>query len=107
MQTDLVFELARVAREVLSYEQEMNLKVWKQSGFLECGQIKDQFQDGSSSFPLPVYSPDLRKDRGSDGSNDRSDIPVVLVQESAERTRTFDGCVLWSGVAVRFKECCD
>ena len=60
MQTNLVFELARVAREVLSYEQEMNLKVWKQSGFLERGQVKDDFKDWPASFALRVSCPDLR-----------------------------------------------
>ena len=72
MQTNLVFELARVAREVLSYEQEMSLKVWKQSGFLERGQVKDDLKNRSASFALRVSRPNLRQDRSSDGTNDGS-----------------------------------
>jgi hypothetical protein len=107
MQTNLVFELARVAREVLSYEQEMDLEVWESPGLLERGQIKDQFQDGSASFALCGCRPKLHNDRGSDDPNDGSSIPVVLVEKSAEGTRTFDRSVFGSGVAIRFKESCD
>lgn len=91
MQTNLVFEL-------------MNFKVRESPGFLERGQIKDQFQDGSATFALTVSCPKLRNDRGSDDPNDGSSIPVVLVEKSAEGTRTFDWGVFRSGVAVRFKE---
>ena len=107
MQTNLVFELARVAREVLSYEQEVNLKVRERSSFLERGQIKDQFQDGSTAFTLRVSSPKLRNDRGSNSPNDGSSIPIVLVEKSAEGTWAFDRGVFRSGVAVCFKESCD
>ena len=106
MQTNLVFELARVAREVLSYEQEVNLEVRESTGFLERGQIKDQFQDGSASFALRVGSPKLRNDRGSKSPNDGSSIPIVLVEKSAEGTWAFDRGVFRSGVAIRFKESC-
>ena len=84
---------------------------------LERHDIKDQFQDGSAAFTLPVSSPDLRKDRGSDDPNDGSSannppgaarsIPVVLVEKSAEGTWAFDGRMFGSGVAVRLEECCD
>ena len=104
MQADLVFELARVAREVLSYEQEVNLEVRESSGLLERGQIKDQFQDGTTAFALRVGSPKLRNDRGSNSPNDGSSIPIVLVEKSAEGTWAFDRGVFGSGVAVRFKE---
>ena len=72
MQANLVFELARVAREVLSYEQEMDLEVWEHTSFFECGQVKDNFKDGSASFALRVSSPDLCQDRGSNSSDDGS-----------------------------------
>ena len=101
MQAYLVFELARVVREVLSYEQEMNLEVLKQSGFLERGQINDQFQDGTTAFTLRVSRPKLREDRGSDDPNDSANVPVVLVEESADSTRTFGGRVFGSGIAIR------
>ena len=91
MQTNLVFEL-------------VNLEVRERTGFLECGQINDQFQDGSAAFALRVGSPNLRQDRGSDSLNDGSGVPVVLIEESAEGTWAFDGRVFGSGVAVRFKE---
>ena len=107
MQTNLVFELARVAREVLSYEQEVNLEVRESSGLLERGQIKDQFQDGTTAFALRVGSPKLRNDRGSNSPNDGSSIPIVLVEKSAEGTGAFDQGVFGSGVAVCFKESCD
>jgi hypothetical protein len=103
MQPDLVFELARVAREVLSYEQEVR----EDTGFLERGQVQDDLKDGSASLVLCVSSPDLREDRGSDGSDDGSSIPVVQVQESAEGAWAFDWGVFRSGIAVRFKEGCD
>ena len=47
MQPYLIFEL-------------MNLEVRESTRFLECGQIKDNFQDWSASFALPVSYPDLR-----------------------------------------------
>jgi hypothetical protein len=93
MKTDLVFKL-------------MNLEIRKQPSFLECGQVKDDFKDGSAPFSLRVSSPDLCEDRGSDGSNDGSSIPVVLVEKSTESTRTFNRGVLGFGVAIRFEECC-
>ncbi len=107
MQTNFVFELARVAREVLFYEQEVNLEVRESSGLLERGQIKNQFQDGSASFALRVGSPKLRNDRGSNSPNDGSSIPIVVVEESVEGTWTFDWGVFGSGVAVCFEESCD
>ena len=91
MQTNLVFKL-------------MNLEVWKQPGFLERGQIKDQFQDRTTAFALRVSGPKLRNDRSSDDPNDGSSIPVILVEESAEGTGAFDWGVFRPGVAVRFKE---
>ncbi len=107
MQPDLVFELARVAREVLSYEQEMNLEIREDTSFFKRGQVKNDFKDGSTSFALCVCSPDLCKNRGSNGSDDGSSIAIVQVQESAEGTWAFDWSVFGSGVAVGFKECCD
>jgi hypothetical protein len=104
MQTNLVFKLARVAREVLSYEQEVNLEVWEHTSFFERGQVKNDLKDGSASFALRVSCPDLRQDRASNGSNDGSSIPIVQVQESAEGTRAFDWRVFGSGIAVGFKE---
>jgi hypothetical protein len=104
MQTDLVFELARVAREVLSYEQEVNLKIREDTGFLERGQVKNNLKDGPASFALCVSCPDLCQDHGSDGPNDGSSIPVVHVQKSTEGAWAFDWCVFGSGIAVCFKE---
>ena len=91
MQTNLVFEL-------------MDFEIRKSTSFLECGQIKDDFKYWSASFALCVSSPDLRQDRGSDGTDDGSSVPVVLVQESAEGTRAFDWSVFRSGITVGFKE---
>ena len=91
MQTNLVFEL-------------MNLEVCEHPCFLERGQVKNDFKDGSASFALRVNRPDLCQDRGSDGSNDGPSIPVVQVQEPTESTRAFDWSVFGSGIAVRFKE---
>ena len=91
MQTNLVFEL-------------MDFEIRESTSFHECGQIKDQFQDGSASFALCVSSPDLRQDSGSDGTDDGSSVPVVLVQESAEGTRAFDWGVFGSGITISFKK---
>jgi len=91
MQTNFIFEL-------------VNFEVRESPGFLERGQIKNQFQDGTAAFALRVNRPKLRNDRGSNGSNDGSSIPVVLVEESAEGTWTFDWGVFGSGVAVGFEE---
>ena len=91
MQTDLVFEL-------------MDLEVCKHTGFLECGQVKDDLKDRSASLALRVSRPNLRQDRGSDGSDDGTGVPVVQVQESTEGARAFDWSVFWSGVAVCFQE---
>jgi hypothetical protein len=66
MQTNPVFKL-------------MNLKVLIQPGFLECGQVKDDFKDRSAPFALRVSCPDLRQDRASDRSNDGSSIRIVQV----------------------------
>jgi hypothetical protein len=93
-----------VARGVLSHGQGVNFKIWEQPCFLERGQVKDDFKDGSGSFALRVNRPDLRQDRGSDRSNDGSSIPVVHVQESAEGTRAFDWRMFGSGAAIGFKE---
>ena len=55
-------------------------------------------------FALRVHAPDLRGYSGSDGSDNGSRIPVVLVEEPAECAWTFDWGVLRSGVAVSVKE---
>ena len=94
MQTNLVFEL-------------MDLEIREHTSFLECGQVKDDFKYWSASFALRVSSPDLCQDRGSDGSDDGSSVPIVQVQEPAERTRAFKWSMFRSGVAVGFQECSD
>jgi hypothetical protein len=63
-------------KKVLFYEQEMqpdfvfelmSFKIREDTGFLERGQVQDDFKDGSAFFALNVSSPDLRQDHGSYG----------------------------------------
>ena len=91
MQSDLVFEL-------------VNLKVWELTCFLKGGQVQHDFKNWATTFAFRIRIPDLCSHSGSHRSNDRSSIPVVLVEESAESTWAFQGRVFRSGVAVCFEE---
>ena len=91
MQTNLVFEL-------------MDFEIREDTSFLECSQIQDDLKDRPASLALRVSCPDLRQDRGSDGTDDGASVPIVLVQESAEGTRAFDWSMFRSGITISFKE---
>ena len=106
MQSDFVFKLARVAREVLSYEQEVNLEVREFTCFLKGGQIQHDFKNRATTFAFRMRIPDLCSHSSPYRSNDGTCVPVILVQESTEGTWAFDRCVLGSGIAVCFKERC-
>ena len=69
MQTDFVFEL-------------MNLEVREFTAYLKGGQVHHDFQDWATTFALRVQAPDLCGHGSSDGSDDRSGIPFVVVQKS-------------------------
>ncbi len=69
----------------------MNLEVLESTGFLECDQVNDDLQVGTTLFALSVGLPELLGNRVPEGSDDGSSVPVVVVEEPREGARAFRG----------------
>jgi hypothetical protein len=82
----------------------LNLEVLEHPGFLQAGQVHDDFENRAVTFALPVHRPELGEDCGYEDADDGAGVSVGAVEESREGAGTLHGSVFWSGIAVGVEE---